>query len=180
MKDNVINLQKYSSPYGELLIGTFNYKLCLCEWNTEARLDITGRRVKKYLLAHYEERSDNVTEAAKRQLDEYFEGKRKVFDLPLLHLGTEFQQRVWRELSLIPYGKTISYSEEARRIGCSKAFRAVANANHANAISIIVPCHRVIGSDRKLVGYGGGLAAKKRLLMLEADHSAHDWGFFAP
>lgn len=180
MKDNVINIQKYSSPCGELLIGTFNYKLCLCEWNTGARLDITGRRVRKYLLAHYEECSDSVTEAAKRQLDEYFEGKRKTFDLPLLHLGTEFQQRVWRELSKIPYGQTISYGEEARRIGFPKAVRAVANANGANAISIITPCHRVIGSDHKMIGYGGGLEVKRSLLTLEADHSAHDWGFFAP
>lgn len=180
MKDNVINIQKYSSPCGELLVGTFNYKLCLCEWNTDERLDMTERRVRKYLLAHFEECPDSVTEAAKRQLDEYFDGKRKTFGLPLLHLGTEFQQRVWHELSLIPYGQTISYAEEARRLGCPKAVRAVANANGANAISIITPCHRVIGSDHKMIGYGGGLEVKRSLLMLEAGHSAHDWGFFAP
>lgn len=180
MKDNIINIQKHVSPCGELLLGTFNFKLCLCEWCGTERLDMTGQRIKQYLKAHFEECSDNTIEAAKKQLDEYFEGCRKVFDLPLLHLGTEFQQKVWHELSHIPYGKTISYGEEARRMGCPKAVRAVANANGANAISIIVPCHRVIGSDNKMVGYGGGLAVKKYLLMLEARYSPLSCGFFAP
>lgn len=180
MKNNVINTQCYSSPCGELLLGTFNYKLCLCEWTKEKRLNMAKRRIKEYLKVEFEERSDCVIEAAKGQLKEYFDGKRKAFDLPLLLLGTEFQQRVWHELTRISYGETISYGEEARRMGCPKAVRAVANANGANAVSIIVPCHRVIGSDQKMVGYGGGLAVKKRLLMLEARYSAPAFGLFAP
>lgn len=180
MKDNVINIQKYSSPCGELLLGTFNYKLCLCEWAREADLDATGRRVRGYLKACYEEHTDSTIDAARKQLDEYFAGRRRGFDLPLLHLGTEFQQRVWRELSRIPYGETISYGEEARRLGCPNAVRAVANANHANAISIIVPCHRVIGSDNRLVGYGGGIEVKKFLLVHEKSYSEPSFGLFAP
>lgn len=180
MKSNIINIQTCPSPCGDLLLGTFNYKLCLCEWATESRLNTTGRRVREYLKANFEERSDSTLEAARRQLDEYFSGKLTRFSLPTLVLGTEFQQRVWHELTRIPYGQTISYAEEARRLGCPKAVRAVAAANGANAISIIIPCHRVIGSDRKMIGYGGGLNVKRSLLMLEADHSAHDWGFFKP
>lgn len=178
MKDNIINTQRFATPCGELLIGTFNFKLCLCIWESDSILETTGRRIKNYLFAHYETRSDSITEATKRQLDEYFNGKRKVFNLPLLHLGTEFQQRVWRELNSIPYGETISYQEEAKRIDAPKAVRAVANANHANAINIIVPCHRVIGSDHKLVGYGGGLAVKKFLLIHEQSYSSPSFGFF--
>ena len=90
-----------------------------------------------------------------------------MFDVPLLFVGTEFQKTVWNFLLTIPFGKTISYGEMARQIGLPKAVRAVANANGANSISIFAPCHRVIGSDRSLTGYGGGLEAKR--LMLELD-----------
>ena len=179
MKNNIINIQTFSAPCGELLLGSFNYKLCLCEWNTTTRLTTTGRRVKGYLKADFEVCTDGTIENAKKQLEEYFEGKRKVFDLPLLHLGTEFQQKVWRGLERIPYGETISYGEQSRRLGCENAIRAVASANGANAISIIVPCHRVIGSDQKLVGYGGGLDIKRFLLRHEASYSAPSCGLFA-
>ena len=102
-------------------------------------------------------------------MDEYFCGKRTVFEVPLLLLGTEFQKNVWHKLLHIPYGSTMSYGELARRLDMPKAVRAVAAANGANAISIFIPCHRVIGSNRTLVGYGGGLPAKKWLLDLESN-----------
>jgi len=102
-----------------------------------------------------------------RQLDEYLEGKRKEFDLPFGFEGTEFQKKVWAELLKIPYGETRSYGEIAENIGVAKGARAVGFANNRNPISIIVPCHRVIGADGKLVGYGGGLPIKKMLLDLE-------------
>jgi methylated-DNA-[protein]-cysteine S-methyltransferase len=105
-----------------------------------------------------------------RQLDEYFAGKRRQFHLPLNQDGTEFQMKVWDLLSKIPYGKTISYNELARQYGDLKAIRAVASANGRNNLTIIVPCHRVIGSDKSLVGYGGGLWRKKWLLDHEAKH----------
>src|SRR5215204_2760022 len=101
------------------------------------------------------------------QLIQYFHGERRVFDLPINQSGTEFQQKVWHELVHIPYGKTISYLELSRRLGDSKVIRAAASANGKNNICIIVPCHRVIGSNRELVGYGGGLWRKRRLLELE-------------
>ena len=102
-----------------------------------------------------------------RQLDEYFAKKRKEFDLPLMFVGTEFQKSVWDALLSIPYGKTESYGALAARLGRPKSVRAVAGANGANAISIIVPCHRVIGSNHSLTGYGGGIEAKRYLLELE-------------
>lgn len=108
--------------------------------------------------------------ACTKQLDEYFAGKRKQFTLPLNQDGTEFQTKIWELLGRIPYGKTISYQELARQYGDLKAIRAVASANGKNNIAIIVPCHRVIGSDQSLVGYGGGLRRKKWLLDHEAKH----------
>ncbi len=102
------------------------------------------------------------------QLIQYFNGERRQFELPLHQTGTVFQQDVWNYLMTIPYGKTISYLELARKTGDSKATRAVASANGKNNIAIIIPCHRVIGSNKELVGYGGGLWRKKWLLELEA------------
>lgn len=101
------------------------------------------------------------------QLEEYFEGKRVEFDLPLDLQGTDFQKRVWNELLTIPYGKTVSYKELSIRLGDVRAIRAVAAANGANPVSIIVPCHRVIGSDGSLTGYAGGLWRKRWLLDFE-------------
>jgi methylated-DNA-[protein]-cysteine S-methyltransferase len=102
------------------------------------------------------------------QFDEYFSGKRKIFDLPVKQEGTVFQQKVWNELIKIPFGKTISYLQLAQRLGDVKSIRAAASANGRNKLNIIVPCHRVIGSDGSLIGYGGGLPRKKWLL----DHEA--------
>jgi methylated-DNA-[protein]-cysteine S-methyltransferase len=104
------------------------------------------------------------------QIDGYFNGKRKIFDLPLDLKGTEFQKKVWNELLKIPFGKTISYKELSIRMGNLKAIRAVAAANGANPVSIIVPCHRVIGSDGSLTGYAGGLWRKRWLLDFENNY----------
>lgn len=107
-----------------------------------------------------------------RQLREYFAGERDTFDLPLAPEGTEFQQEVWRAVAAIPYGETRSYGEIARRIGKADAVRAVGAANGQNPLPIVIPCHRVIGSDGRLTGYGGGLPLKKRLLELESRQRA--------
>lgn len=104
---------------------------------------------------------------AVEQLIQYFHGERRVFDLPINQEGSTFQQKVWHELLNIPYGKTISYLDLSRRLGDPKVIRAAASANGKNSICIVVPCHRVIGSNRDLVGYGGGLWRKRRLLELE-------------
>ncbi len=127
------------------------------------------RRVQRLLRARFIEAPSPLLDKAARQLDEYFAGYRRTFDIPLSFAGTEFQKTVWRALLAIPFGATVSYGELARRIGQPKAVRAVANANGANPLSIFVPCHRVIGSDRSLTGYGGGLAAKRWLLELESE-----------
>ena len=107
----------------------------------------------------------------KRQLDEYFAGKRKDFDVPTRLNGTEFQKRVWLALRDIPYGKTASYKDIAAAVGCPKGYRAVGMANNRNPISIIYPCHRVVGSDGSLTGYGGELDVKAKLLELERRNS---------
>jgi methylated-DNA-[protein]-cysteine S-methyltransferase len=116
------------------------------------------------------ERDDDhpVLVAAARQLGEYFAGERRDFDLPLAPAGTPFQLGVWEQLRLIPYGTTVSYGELAHRLGSPSASRAVGLANGRNPIAIVVPCHRVIGADGSLTGFGGGMAAKRTLLDLES------------
>ena len=176
-KKNIIKTRRYESPCGTLLLGSFDDRLCLCDWQVEKHRDYVDRRLKRVLRAEFEEGTSEVIEETVRQLDEYFAGKRKEFDVPLLFVGTDFQKKVWNELLNIPYGQTVSYGDMARRIGMPKSVRAVANANGANAISIFAPCHRVIGSDGSLTGYGGGLAAKKMLLELESGLSRQDSPF---
>ena len=125
------------------------------------------KRIQKGLNAKYVEQSSVVIEETIKQLQEYFAGERKAFDIALLTVGTEFQKSVWEGLLKTPYGTTASYLQLAKNIGNEKAVRAVASANGANAIGIIIPCHRIIGSNGDLVGYAGGLPAKKKLLELE-------------
>lgn len=164
---NTIKIKPYESPYGVLLLGSFEDKLCLSDWQVEKHRDYVDRRLKRILRAEFEEGTSEIIEQAAWQLDEYFAGKRREFDVPLLFVGTEFQKTVWNFLLKIPFGKTVSYGEMARCIGMPKAARAVANANGANSMSIFAPCHRVIGSDSSLTGYGGGLDVKRLLLELE-------------
>lgn len=149
----------YSSPIGNLLLsgdGTFLEQLLLP--NRTATLTIPE---------DWREDIDGFPEVTK-QLDEYFSGTRKTFSLPLNPLGTPFQKSVWAELQNIPYGATAHYGEIASRINNPKACRAVGLANGRNPIPIIIPCHRIIGKDGSLTGFGGGLELKKKLLELES------------
>lgn len=164
---NKIITQRYESPCGTLVLGSFNNKLCLCNWQTEKHREHVNNRLRRLLNAEFSDGISAIIDTAIIQLDEYFDGKRQNFDIPLLFVGTDFQKKVWDTLLTIPFGKTVSYREIATRIGNPKAVRAVANANGANSISIFAPCHRVIGSDHTLTGYGGGLPAKEYLLKLE-------------
>lgn len=144
-----------ASPLGELLIvgdGVHVTRLYLPNHKGAARPDASWRRA----AAPFDQ--------ARQELAEYFAGDRQTFDVPLRAAGTMFQQRVWQELVRIPFGSTISYAELARRVGQPTASRAVGNANGRNPISIMVPCHRVIGADGRLTGYAGGLANKRWLL----------------
>jgi methylated-DNA-[protein]-cysteine S-methyltransferase len=118
--------------------------------------------------ADWRESARGALQETVRQLREYFSGRRTEFDLPLAPEGTDFQRRVWRQLQGIPYGKTISYGELAKRVGNPKASRAVGGANGCNPLPIVIPCHRVIGANGKLTGFGGGLPIKQALLELES------------
>jgi methylated-DNA-[protein]-cysteine S-methyltransferase len=164
---NQINIQYFKTPVGELIIGAYGDRLCLCDWKYRKMRMAVDKRIQTGLNAAFKESTSPVIELTKIQLNEYFEGKRTTFDIPLLFVGTDFQKSVWHTLVQIPLGKTASYLALSKQLGNEKAIRAVASANGANAISIIVPCHRIIGSDGSLVGYAGGLATKKNLLKLE-------------
>lgn len=149
------------------MLGSFGERLCMCNWTVEKHPGRVERRLRERLVAEFAERETEVVRAAARELDEYFAGRRRSFDVPLLFAGSDFQEKVWRGLADVPYGETVTYGELAQMLDVPKSVRAVANANGANAISIFAPCHRVIGQDGTLTGYGGGLAAKKFLLELE-------------
>lgn len=158
MSDRLANVV-FSTPLGRMILTSNGSAI------TELRLP---NRVDQGAADLVGEPSDSLIREARRQLTAYFQGKLRAFDLPLAPAGTEHQLRVWAELCRIPYGAVISYGELARRIGCPTASRAAGAANGKNPIAIIIPCHRVIGADGTLVGYGGGLEVKRWLI----DHEA--------
>ena len=145
-------IANYNSPIGNLVVISNQQSILECNFQNKKK---QSKEIPRIL------------ERALKQLDEYFKGERRKFDLDLSPSGTEFQEEVWKQLIEIPFGSTISYRELAVKIGNKRAVRAVGNANGKNPISIIIPCHRVIGSDGKLVGYGGGIEKKKWLLDFE-------------
>ena len=164
---NQINIQYHKTKIGELILGSFEGKLCLLDFRYRKMRETVDGRIKKGLNANFVEHDDEILEKIREQLDEYLDRTRKEFDIPLLMVGTDFQKSVWAALMEVPYGTTSTYLQLAKNINNEKAVRAVAGANGANSIGIIIPCHRIIGSDGELVGYGGGLPVKKRLLKLE-------------
>jgi methylated-DNA-[protein]-cysteine S-methyltransferase len=163
----LIQIQYFKTRYGEFILGSYDDKLCLLDFRYRKMRSTVDRRIQIGLKANYIEEDTAILENTRQQLTEYFCGERKVFSIPLLTVGTAFQKSVWQALMEIPYGNTVSYLELAESINKPAAVRAVASANGANAISIIIPCHRIIGSNGKLVGYGGGLHTKSKLLLLE-------------
>jgi len=165
---NNINIQFYNTKLGQLIIGSYSGRLCLLDFQYRKMRSTVDNRLKKKLGAEFEEQNDAVIETAMKQLDEYLAGKRIKFDVPIIMSGTYFQKSVWNALLQIPHGETASYLQIAKMINKPKAVRAVANANGANSIAIIIPCHRIIGNNGELVGYGGGLKVKKSLLDLES------------
>jgi methylated-DNA-[protein]-cysteine S-methyltransferase len=162
-----VHLCHYQSPCGELLLGSYEGRICLCDWAARKNRATIDKRLRLSLKAEYVEQKDDVIVLLSRQLDEYFRRERRTFDVPLIMAGTPFQQHVWCQLMCIPYGQMVSYAEMAERIGVSTSVRAVANAIGANVLSIIIPCHRVVGSNGSLTGYAGGIPAKRYLLELE-------------
>ncbi|PIE99121.1 MAG: cysteine methyltransferase [Treponema sp.] len=162
-----INTTYYKTKIGELIIGSYENKLCLLDFRYRKMRPTVDKRIKNYLKCDFLEREDEIIAEAKKQVDEYLQGCRKKFKIPVLLLGSDFQKQVWNELLKINYGETATYLDIAKRINNPKATRAVASANGANALALIVPCHRIIASSGELGGYGGGLPVKKRLLNLE-------------
>ncbi len=164
---NQISIQYFKTPYGELILGSVKDKLCLADWRYRKMRKTIDARIQSELNGEYIEEETDVIIQTIIQLNEYFEAKRKDFTIPLLFAGTDFQKKVWNALLKIPYGQTESYLGLSKLMDNEKAVRAVASANGANAISILVPCHRIIGSTGDMVGYAGGIKVKDKLLKLE-------------
>jgi len=165
--NNIINYQFHKTIIGELMLASYQGKLCMLDFRYRRMRKAVDNRICNGLKAKFIEQDDDLLQLTKSQLEEYLKGERKQFTIPLLTVGTDFQKKVWRALQEIPYGTTATYLQLAKNIGNEKAVRAVANANGANSIGIIIPCHRIIGSNGDLVGYAGGLPTKKRLLKIE-------------
>lgn len=164
---NIIDLKRIETPLGTMLACATNQGICLLEFTDRKMLETELKSIAKLMNATIIQGHNKNFDTLETQLQEYFNGRRKEFTVPLHTLGTDFQNKVWVALQNIPFGQTKSYKEQAIAIESPESIRAVANANGMNRISILVPCHRVIGSDGKLTGYGGGLWRKKYLLDLE-------------
>ena len=165
--NSLIKITYFKLPIGEIIIGDYEGSLCLCDWKFRAKRMEVDNRIQQYLNANFVEEFTPLHENYIKQLQEYFSRKRNIFDLPLLFSGSDFQKKVWDELLKIPYAETRTYLQLSKQLNNEKAIRAVAAANGANALSIIIPCHRVIASSGDLQGYAGGLPAKRYLLELE-------------
>ena len=163
----VINITRLETPLGTMFAGAIEEGICLLEFTDRKMLETELKSLAKALNANIIQGDNRHFNLLKKELEEYFEGKRKKFTVPLFTVGTEFQKSVWKELQTIPYGTTRSYLGQATALGKPAAVRAVANANGMNHIAIIIPCHRVIGEDGSPTGYGGGIWRKKWLLDLE-------------
>lgn len=162
-----IEIQYFQTAIGELIIGSHKNQLCLCDWRYRKQRKQIDDRLTQGLGASYAIAESEVVANAKVELNEYFNKKREEFSIPLLLVGTDFQKSVWDMLFQIPYGTTETYLGLSKRLGNEKAIRAAAAANGANAISIFIPCHRIVGSKGELIGYAGGIKAKEALLCLE-------------
>lgn len=163
----VIDLTRLETPIGTMFAAAVPQGICLLEFSDRKALPTELKALAKHYNATVLQGDNPHFAQLKKELEAYFEGRLQTFEVPLAMPGTAFQQSVWQQLLTIPYGSTRSYAEQAERIGKPAAVRAVANANGMNRISILVPCHRVIGSDGHLTGYGGGLWRKQWLLELE-------------
>lgn len=167
----MIKIIKIETPIGEMVAGATDEGVCLLEFTDRRMLPTEYKDLTRLLKTILEEGENIHLKTLRKQLKEYFDGKRKEFTIPLVTPGSAFQQAVWKELQNIQFGSTRSYQEQAIALDRGDSVRAVANANGMNRISIVVPCHRVIGSDGHLTGYGGGLKRKRWLLDHEKRYS---------
>jgi AraC family transcriptional regulator of adaptative response/methylated-DNA-[protein]-cysteine methyltransferase len=167
----MITTTKIETELGIMIAGAADDGICLLEFSDRRMLNTEYKDLARYLKTTIEEGENKHFITLRKELEEYFEGSRKEFSVPLVTPGTIFQKAVWKELMNITYGTTRSYHQQSVALGNAGSIRAVAHANGMNRISIIIPCHRVIGSDGRLTGYGGGLRRKKWLLDHERKHS---------
>jgi len=167
----MIKTIKIETPLGEMIAGATDDGVCLLEFTDRKMLPTEYKDLKRLLKTTLEDGENGHLKILGKQLKEYFDGKRKEFTIPIVTPGTEFQQAVWKELQKIQFGTTRSYQEQSIALNRPDSVRAVANANGMNRISILIPCHRIIGSDGHLTGYGGGLKRKKWLLDHEKKYS---------
>lgn len=162
-----ILVQTHKTPCGDLIVGAIGNEICLCDWRARSARKTVDQRLSRYFKANISCGHHQVIDETVKQLNEYFAGLRCSFSVPTALAGTPFQLSVWRQLESIPLGETITYKKLAHALGNVKAVRAVANAIGANALSILIPCHRVVGSDGQMTGYAGGVVAKQTLISLE-------------
>ena len=162
------------SPFGPLVAAATSEGICLLEFTDRRMIDHQFSRLRKYFQCAIIPGENKHIVQLRKELKEYFEGKRETFSLPLVYPGSPFEQKVWNTLLKIPYGSTVSYEDIAKKIGVPKSSRAVGRANGFNRIAIVIPCHRVINKSGELGGYGGGLWRKRMLLALEQNQSMLD------
>lgn len=163
----LIDLKRIETPLGTMIACASQQGLCLLEFSDRKMLETELKHIVKKLNATIIQGENPVFKQLESELAEYFAGTRKTFSVPFHLIGSDFQLKVWDILQQIPYGETHSYKQQALALGKPESIRAVANANGMNSISILIPCHRVIGANGQLTGYGGGLWRKKYLLDLE-------------
>lgn len=181
-------MQEVETPVGNMLLGAFGGLLCLCDWKNSKRRLQNANRIKRLLkvdlvdFPSLQEEPELLAEASslqeslsvlnktEKELAEYFAGSRQSFDIPLLLVGTDFQKSVWQVLREIPYGEVVTYMDVSHFIGNPQAIRAVSQAIGSNPLSLLIPCHRVVGSNGALTGYAGGIDAKRCLLELEKNN----------
>lgn len=165
----IVRVDRIATPLGPMLVGATDDALCLLEFTDRRMLPNQIQRIRSRLGAVFVPDRNPLIERAQAEIERYLDGELSCFRVPLALYGTPFQLEVWEALRGIPYGETRSYRDLAADVGRPSAVRAVGRANGMNALAIVVPCHRVVGSDGKLVGYGGGVWRKRRLLELERD-----------
>lgn len=170
----VVCVDRFTTPLGPMLVGATDTQLCLLEFVDRRMLPTQVQRLRRRLGVVFVPDRNSIIEQTEAEVSAYFDGRLREFAVPIVTPGTEFQKAVWSALTRIPYGETVSYGDLAADVGRPAAARAVGTTNGLNALAIIVPCHRVIGTNGKLVGYGGGLWRKKRLLELEIGVRARD------
>lgn len=173
----IINMTELSTPLGPMLAGTTAEGVCLLEFVNRIRFEKELIDLQRLLNAVFIPGRNQHSDQLENELNEYFEGKRKTFSVALHTPGNDFSKAVWKMLQEIPYGKTCSYKEQSEMMNNPKAIRAIASTNGRNRLAIIIPCHRVIGSDGSLTGYAGGIEKKKWLLKFERDNSEIPEGY---